>query len=148
MYTVQTIPQRYSSICTNQTWFYCILGVRSSDRPVNSSTTEKNPLASSPTSTFISATATGSGGRPPGSATGTSRWAAEVSASSSGMYRTLGTIRSSSSSSVRDTYGVPGSREITDFTEQVADPSLPHSPSEGPSPGELKLGVKYHFSCE
>uniref|UniRef100_A0A8B9YWC5 EGF-like domain-containing protein n=1 Tax=Buteo japonicus TaxID=224669 RepID=A0A8B9YWC5_9AVES len=145
MYAVQTIPQRYSSICINQTWFYCILGVRSSDRPVNSSTTEKNPVASSPTSTFISATATGSGGRPPGSATGTSRWAAEVSSSSSGMYRTLGTIRSSSASSVGDIYGVPGSREITDFTEQVADPSLPHSPSEGPSPAtgssHVSLGI-------
>ncbi|XP_054065500.1 protein HEG homolog 1 isoform X2 [Rissa tridactyla] len=110
-------------------------GVRSSHRPVNSSTTEKKPLASSPTSTFISAMATGSGGRPPRSAT-SSRWAAEDSTSSSGMYRTLGTIRSLSASSVRDTYGVRGSREITDFTERVADPSLTgsHSPSEGHSP--------------
>uniref|UniRef100_A0A8B9MIQ8 EGF-like domain-containing protein n=1 Tax=Accipiter nisus TaxID=211598 RepID=A0A8B9MIQ8_9AVES len=124
-------PLLTSSLSASQSTFR---GVRSSNRPVNSSTTEKNPLASSPTSTFISATATSSSRRPPGSATGTSRWAAEVSASSSGMYRTLGTIRSSSASSVRDTYGVPGSREITDFTERVADPSLAHSPSEGPSP--------------
>ncbi|XP_075009988.1 protein HEG homolog 1 [Calonectris borealis] len=111
-------------------------GVRSSHRPVNSSTTEKNPLASFPTSAFISATATGSSGRPPRSATGSSRWAAEVSTSSNDMYRTLGTTRSSSASSVGETYGVRGSRETTDFTEQVADPLLTrsHSPSEGSSP--------------
>ncbi|KAM6080150.1 protein HEG homolog 1 isoform 2-T2 [Theristicus caerulescens] len=107
-------------------------GVRSSHRPVNSSTTEKNPLASSPTGAFISATATGSGGRPPRSATGSSRWAAEVSTSSSGMYRTLGTIRSSSVSSMRETYGVRGSRETTDFTEHNTL-TRSHSPSEGPS---------------
>ncbi|XP_075613219.1 protein HEG homolog 1 isoform X7 [Balearica regulorum gibbericeps] len=111
-------------------------GVRSSHRPVNSSTTEKIPLASSPTSAFISATASSSGGRSPRTAMGSSRWAAEVSTSSGGMYGTLGTIRSSSASSVRDTYGVRGFREITDFTKRVADPSLTrsHSPSEGPSP--------------
>ncbi|XP_069637024.1 protein HEG homolog 1 isoform X3 [Haliaeetus albicilla] len=135
-------PLLTSSLSASESTFR---GVRSSDRPVNSSTTEKNPLASSPTSTFISATATGSGGRPPGSATGTSPWAAEASASSSGMYRTLGTIRSSSTSSVGDTYGAPGSREIKDFTEWVADPSLPHSPSEGPSPAtgssHVSLGI-------
>ncbi|XP_076199123.1 protein HEG homolog 1 isoform X2 [Aptenodytes patagonicus] len=120
-------------------------GVRSSHRPVNSSTTEKTPLASSPTSAFISATATGSGGRPPRSATGSSRWAAEVSTSSSGMYRTLGTIRSSSASSVREIYGVRGSRETTDFTEQVADPSLTrsHSPSEDPSPATGSSHVSF-----
>ncbi|KAM6131703.1 LOW QUALITY PROTEIN: protein HEG homolog 1 [Phoenicopterus ruber ruber] len=122
-----------------------VRGVRSSQRPVNSSTTEKNPLASSPTSAFLSATATGSGGRPPRSATGSSRWAAEVSTSSSGMYRTSGTIRSSSLSSVRETYGVRGSREITDFTERVADPSLTrsHSPSEGPSPATGSSNVPF-----
>ncbi|XP_035752196.1 protein HEG homolog 1 [Egretta garzetta] len=109
-------------------------GVRSSHRPVNSSTTEKNHIASSPTSAFISAMATGSGGRPPRSATGSSRWAAEVSTSSSGTYRSLGTIRSSSASSERETYGIHGSRETTDFTEQVSDSLLTHSLSEGPSP--------------
>ncbi|XP_037253449.1 protein HEG homolog 1 isoform X1 [Falco rusticolus] len=110
-------------------------GVRSSHQAVNSSATEKNPLASSPTSVFISATATGSG-RPPSSATGSSWWAVEVSTSSTGTYRTLGTIQPSSVSSVRDTYEVRGPREITDFTERVADSSLTHShsPSEGPSP--------------
>ncbi|XP_075566494.1 protein HEG homolog 1 [Pelecanus crispus] len=110
-------------------------GVRSSHQPVNSSTTEKNSLASSPTSALISATATGSSGRPPRSATGSRRWAAEVFTSSSGMYRTLGAIRSLSTSSVGETNGVRGSRETTDFTEQVADPLLTrsHSPSEGPS---------------
>ncbi|XP_074001752.1 protein HEG homolog 1 [Numenius arquata] len=109
-------------------------GVRSSHRPVNSSTTEKKTLASFPTSAFISAMATSSSGRPPRSAT-SSRWAAEDSTSSSGIYRTLGTVQSSSASSVRETYGVRGSRETTDFTERVADPSLTgsHSPSEGPS---------------
>uniref|UniRef100_A0A8C3JUK7 EGF-like domain-containing protein n=1 Tax=Calidris pygmaea TaxID=425635 RepID=A0A8C3JUK7_9CHAR len=124
----------YSSICLNQTWFYCILGVRSSHRPVKSSTTEKKPLASSPTSAFISAMATGSSGRPPRSAT-SSRWAAEDSTSTSAIHRTLGTVQSSSVSSVRETYGVRGSRETIDFTEWVADPSLTgsHSPSEGPS---------------
>ncbi|XP_054686109.1 protein HEG homolog 1 isoform X2 [Grus americana] len=111
-------------------------GVRSSHQPVNSSTTEKIPLASSPTSTFISATASSSSERSPRTAMGSSRWAAEVSTSSSGMYGTSGTIRSSSASSVRDTYGVRGFREIIDFTKRVADPSLTHShsPSEGPSP--------------
>ncbi|XP_028941265.1 protein HEG homolog 1 [Antrostomus carolinensis] len=120
-------------------------GVRSSHRPAKSSTSEKNPLASSPTSTFLSAMATGSGGRPPRSATASSQWAAEVSTSSSGVYRTLGTIRSSSMSSVRDTYGSRGSREITDFTEQVADPSLTrsHSPAEGPSPAPGSSHVSF-----
>ncbi|XP_072730924.1 uncharacterized protein [Ciconia boyciana] len=120
-------------------------GVRSSHQPVNSSTTEKNPLASSPTSAFISAMATGSSGRPPRSATGSSRWAAEVSMSSSGMYKTLDMTRSSSASSVRDPYGVRGSRETTDFTEQVADPLLTrsHSPSEGPSPATGSSHVSF-----
>lgn len=150
MFTVQTVPQTYSSICVNQTWFYYILGVRSSHRPDHSSTTEENPLDSSPTSTFISAMATGSSGRPPRSPAGSSRWPAEISTSSSGTYRTLGTIQSLSASSGKETYGVHGSREITDFTEQVADPSLPHSnsASEDPFPGELKLEVKYNFSCK
>ncbi|XP_014795167.1 PREDICTED: protein HEG homolog 1 isoform X2 [Calidris pugnax] len=109
-------------------------GVRSSHQPVNSSTTEKKPLASSPTSPFISAMATSSSGRPPRSAP-SSRWAAEDSTSTSGTYRTLGTVQSSSVSSVRETYGVHGSRETIDFTKRVADPSLTgsHSPSEGPS---------------
>ncbi|XP_068263486.1 protein HEG homolog 1 isoform X2 [Nyctibius grandis] len=126
-------PLLTSSLSASESTFR---GVRSSHRPVHSSTTEKNPLASSPTSTFMSATATSSSGRPPRSATGSSRWAAEVSTSRSGMYRTLGTIRSSSVSSVRETYRVHGSREVTDFTERVADPLLTHShsPSEGPSP--------------
>ncbi|KAM9284659.1 LOW QUALITY PROTEIN: protein HEG homolog 1 [Cariama cristata] len=120
-------------------------GVRSSHQPVPSSTTEKNPLASSPTSAFIPATATSSDRRPPRSATGSSRWAAEVSTSSGGMYRTLGMIRSSSMSSVRETYGVYGSREITDFTEQVADSSLTHShsSSEGPSPATGSSHVSF-----
>uniref|UniRef100_A0A8C8B795 EGF-like domain-containing protein n=1 Tax=Otus sunia TaxID=257818 RepID=A0A8C8B795_9STRI len=126
-------PLLTSSLSASESTFR---GVRSSHRPVNNSATEKNHLASSPTNAFISATATGSGGRSPRSATGSSRWAAEDSTSSSAMYGTLGTIRSSSASSVRETYGVHGSREITDFTERVADPSLTrsHSPSEGPSP--------------
>ncbi|KAM6200725.1 LOW QUALITY PROTEIN: uncharacterized protein WM294_006105 [Sarcoramphus papa] len=125
-------PLLTSSLSASESTFR---GVRSSHRPVNSSTTENNSLASSPTSAFTSATATGSGGRSPRSATGSSRWAAEVSTSSSGMYRTLDMIQSSSASSVRETYGVHGSRESTDFTERVADPSLTrsHSPSEGPS---------------
>lgn len=149
MFTVQTVPQMYSFIGINQSWFYCILDMRSSDRPDHSST-EENPLDSSPISTLISAVATGSSRRPPRSPTGSSRWPAEVSTSSSGTYRTVGTIRSLSTSSGKETYGVRGSREITDFTEQVADPSLPHSnsPSEDPSPGELKLEVKYYFSCK
>ena len=147
MYAVRTIPRTQSSVCINQTWFYCILGVRSSHRPVNSSTTEKKPLASSPTSAFASATVTGSGGRPPRSATGSSTWAAEDSMSSSGTYRTLGMTRSSPAPSVGETHGVRGSRETTDFTEGVADTSLTssHSALEGPSPGELKSAVKCLF---
>lgn len=47
-----------------------------------------------------------------------------------------------------ETYGGHGARDTTDFTERVADPSLTHSPSEGPSTGELKLKVKNHFSCK
>ncbi|PKU44275.1 hypothetical protein llap_5424 [Limosa lapponica baueri] len=90
-----------------------------------------SPSASESASTTV---ATGGSGRPPRSAT-SSQWAAEDSTSISGIYRTLGTVQSSSVSSVRETYGVRGSRETTDFTEQVADPSLTgsHSPSEGPS---------------
>ncbi|XP_067995131.1 protein HEG homolog 1 isoform X1 [Melanerpes formicivorus] len=108
-------------------------GVRSSHRPVNSSTTEKTPLASFPTSTLIAAKA--SSRRPPRFATGSSGWAAEASTSSSGIYKTLGTIQSLSTSSVRETSGVHRPREIMDFTEQVADPLLTRSdsPSEGPS---------------
>ncbi|XP_030344172.1 protein HEG homolog 1 isoform X1 [Strigops habroptila] len=120
-------------------------GVRSSHQPVDSSTTDKNPRASSPTSTFISAMATGSSGRPPRSATSTSRWAAEVSMPSSGMYKTFGTIRSLSTSSVKETYGVRGSREITDFTERVTDSLLTHSrsPSEGLSPATGSSHVSF-----
>ncbi|XP_027579405.2 protein HEG homolog 1 isoform X1 [Pipra filicauda] len=111
-------------------------GVRSSQRPVNSSMAEKNPLLSSPTSDSISATGSSRGGRTPRSATGSSRWAAEVSTSSSGTYRALGTIRSLSTSPVRETYRVHGSIQMTDFTERVVDSSLTHShsPSEDPSP--------------
>ncbi|XP_062463042.1 protein HEG homolog 1 isoform X2 [Pezoporus occidentalis] len=110
-------------------------GVRSSHQPVDSSATNKNPRASSPTSTFFSAMAAGSSGRSPRSATSSSRWTAEVSTATSGMYRTLGTIRSLSTSSVKETYGFHESREITDFTEWVADSVLTRSrsPSEGPS---------------
>ncbi|KAM6421204.1 protein HEG homolog 1 isoform 2-T2 [Rhynochetos jubatus] len=111
-------------------------GVRSSHQPAYSSMTEKSSLASSPTSAFSPAVATSSGGKPLGSATGTSRWTAEVSTSSSGTDGTLGTIPSSSASSERETYGVRGPRGVTGFTEWVVDPSLKHShsPSEGPSP--------------
>ncbi|XP_030310640.1 protein HEG homolog 1 isoform X1 [Calypte anna] len=110
-------------------------GVRSSHQPVNSPATEKKPLASSPRSRFLSPMATGSSGRPPRSATGSGRWAAEVSTSSSEMYRTLGRVQSSATSSMRETYGVHGSTEIMDFTRRVADPLLTHSrsPSEGPA---------------
>ncbi|XP_061328958.1 protein HEG homolog 1 isoform X3 [Pezoporus flaviventris] len=109
--------------------------VRSSHQPVDSSATNKNPRASSPTSTFFSAMAAGSSGRSPRSATSSSRWTAEVSTATSGMYRTLGTIRSLSTSSVKETYGFHGSREITDFTEWMADSVLTRSrsPSDGPS---------------
>ncbi|XP_051479068.1 protein HEG homolog 1 isoform X2 [Apus apus] len=122
-------------------------GVRSSHAPVDSPTTEKKPLASSPTSPFISATATDGGGRPPGSATGSGPWAAEVSMSSSGTYRTLGTVQSSSASSVRETYGVHGSRERTNFTKWIADPLLSrsHSPSEGPSPATGSSHVSFRI---
>ncbi|KAM6070704.1 protein HEG homolog 1 isoform 2-T2 [Chlamydotis macqueenii] len=135
-------PSLSSSLSASESTFR---GVGSSHRPFNSSTTEKSLLASSPTGAFVSATATGSGGRPPRSATGSGRWAAEVSTSSSGMDRTLGTIRSSSASSVRETYGVHGSRETTGFTEQVADPSLTrsHSPSEGRSPATGSSHVSF-----
>ncbi|XP_065493482.1 protein HEG homolog 1 isoform X2 [Caloenas nicobarica] len=118
-------------------------GVRSSHRPVNSSMTEKNPLASSPTSAFISATATGSGGRPLRSPTGSTPWAAEVSASSSGTYRTLGMIQSSSMSSMGETYRGHEARDTADFTERVADPSLTHSASEGPSTATGRSHVSF-----
>ncbi|XP_074949094.1 protein HEG homolog 1 isoform X2 [Phalacrocorax aristotelis] len=135
-------PLLTSSLSAAQSTFR---GVRSSQRPVNSSRTDKNALASSPTSTFISATATSSSGGPPRSATDSSRWAAELSTSSSGMYRTSGTIQSLSVSSVRETYGVHGSRETTDFMKQTADPSLTHShsPSEGPSPATGSSHVSF-----
>ncbi|XP_026707959.1 protein HEG homolog 1 isoform X1 [Athene cunicularia] len=135
-------PLLTSSLSASESTFR---GVRSSHQSVSNSATEKKTLASSPTNAFISATATGSGGRPPRSATGSSRWAAEVSTSSSAMYATLGTIRSSSASFVRDTSGVHGPREITDFTERVADPSLTrsHSPSEGPSPAPGSSHVSF-----
>ncbi|XP_050195701.1 protein HEG homolog 1 isoform X2 [Myiozetetes cayanensis] len=111
-------------------------GVRSSQRPVNSSVAEKNPFPSSPTSDSISAMGSSRGGRTPRSATTSNRWAAEISTSSSGTYSTSGTIQSLSTSPVRETYGVHGSIEMTDFVERVADSSLTqsHSPSEGPSP--------------
>ncbi|XP_071418167.1 protein HEG homolog 1 isoform X2 [Pithys albifrons albifrons] len=104
-------------------------GVRSSQQPVNSTMAEKTPLASS-------AMASSNGGRTPKSATVSNQWAAEVSTSSSGMYRTLGTIQSLSTSSVRGTYRVQGSIKVMDLTERVADSSLTHShsPSEDPSP--------------
>ncbi|XP_065697608.1 protein HEG homolog 1 isoform X4 [Patagioenas fasciata] len=123
-------PLLTSSLSASESTFR---GVRSSHRPVNSSMTEKNPLASSPSSAFISATATGSGGRPLRSPTGSSPWAAEVFTSSSGTYRTLDTIQSSSVSSMGETYRGHGARHTADFTEQVADPSLTHSASEDPS---------------
>ncbi|XP_061329044.1 protein HEG homolog 1 isoform X4 [Pezoporus flaviventris] len=117
--------------------------VRSSHQPVDSSATNKNPRASSPTSTFFSAMAAGSSGRSPRSATSSSRWTAEVSTATSGMYRTLGTIRSLSTSSVKETYGFHGSREITDFTEWMADSVLTRSrsPSDGPSLAEGTLAT-------
>ncbi|KAM6332455.1 LOW QUALITY PROTEIN: uncharacterized protein O3Q21_002773 [Podargus strigoides] len=135
-------PLLTSSLSASESTFR---GVRSSHRPVNSSGTEKSPLASSPTSAFISATATSSSGRPQRSATGSGRWAAEVSTSSSAMYKTSGTIQSSSTSSVRETDGGRGSRGITDFTEQVADPSLTgsYSHSEGPSPATGSSHVSF-----
>uniref|UniRef100_A0A669PF34 Heart development protein with EGF like domains 1 n=1 Tax=Phasianus colchicus TaxID=9054 RepID=A0A669PF34_PHACC len=110
-------------------------GVRSSHQPTDTSATEEETTASSATSAYISATATGSGGRSPRSATNSSGWAEEVSASSSGATRTSGTVRSPPASSVRETHGVPGSREITASRQPEAESSLPLSPSpaEGPS---------------
>ncbi|XP_032859267.2 protein HEG homolog 1 isoform X2 [Tyto alba] len=135
-------PLLTSSLSASESTFR---GVRSSHRPVNSSVTEKSPFASSSTGASLSAAATGSGGRPPRPATGSSPWAAELATSSSATYGTLGTILPSSTSSVRETYGVRGSREITDFTERVADPSLTrsHSPSEGPSPATGSSHVSF-----
>ncbi|XP_064926548.1 protein HEG homolog 1 isoform X2 [Columba livia] len=133
-------PLLTSSLSASESTFR---GVRSSHRPVNSSMTEKNPLASSPTSAFISAMATSSGGRSLRSPTGSSPWAAEVSTSSSGTYRTLGTVQSSSMSSMGETYGGHGARDTTDFTERVADPSLTHSPSEGPSTATGRSHVSF-----
>ncbi|XP_026654039.2 protein HEG homolog 1 isoform X4 [Zonotrichia albicollis] len=99
-------------------------GVRGSNRPV----AEKTSLASSVTSTPISATSS-SGGRPPRSASGSSPWAAaKGSTSSSATYRTLGTTQSLSTSSGRETSRAPGSTGMTDFTE-VADSPLTHSGS-------------------
>ncbi|XP_021254132.1 protein HEG homolog 1 isoform X2 [Numida meleagris] len=110
-------------------------GVRSSHQPTDTSTTEEETSASSATSAYISATATGTGGRPPRSATNSSGWAAEVSASSSGVTGTSGTVRSSPTFSVRETYGAPASRETAASSQPEAMPSLPLSPStaEGPS---------------
>ncbi|XP_072197960.1 protein HEG homolog 1 isoform X2 [Excalfactoria chinensis] len=107
-------------------------GVRSSHQPTDTSTTEKETSMSSATSAYISATATGSGGRPPRSATNSSGWAAGLSASSSGVTGTSGIVRSSPASSVIETHGVPGS---TVSSQSEAEPSLPLSPSpaEGPS---------------
>ncbi|KAM6268596.1 uncharacterized protein LJ264_004667 isoform 2-T2 [Porphyrio hochstetteri] len=125
-------PLLTSSLSASESTFR---GARSSHRPVSSSAAEKIPLASSPASAFVSATASSSGGRPPRSATGSSRWVAEVPTFSSGTYRSLGTIQSSSTSSMRETYRVSESSKIMDLTKQVAEPSLTrsHSPSEGPS---------------
>uniref|UniRef100_A0A8V0ZCU9 Heart development protein with EGF like domains 1 n=1 Tax=Gallus gallus TaxID=9031 RepID=A0A8V0ZCU9_CHICK len=110
-------------------------GVRSSHQPTDMSTIEEETSASSATSAYISATATGSGGRPLRSATDSSGWAAEVSSSSSGVTGTSGTVRSSPASSARETHGVPVSRETTASSQPEAEPSLLLSPSpaEGPS---------------
>ncbi|XP_048808721.1 protein HEG homolog 1 [Lagopus muta] len=110
-------------------------GVRSSHQPTDTSTAEEETTASSANSAYISATATGSGGRPPRSATNSSGWAAEVSASSSGATGTSGAVRSPPASSVRETHRVPGSRETTASSQPEAEPSVPLSPSsaEGPS---------------
>ncbi|KAF2988634.1 hypothetical protein EK904_007385 [Melospiza melodia maxima] len=95
-------------------------GVRSSHTPV----AEKTSLASSATSTPISATSS-SGGRPPRSASSSSPWAAaKGSMSSSATYRTLGTTQSTSSG--RGTSRAQGSTGMTDFTE-VADSPLTRS---------------------
>lgn len=129
-----------NSVCIVQIWFSCISGVRSSHQPTDTSTIEEETSASSATSAYISATATatGSGGRPLRSATDSSGWAAEVSASSSGVTGTSGTVRSSPASSARETHGVPVSRETTASSQPEAEPSLLLSPSpaEGPSIGE------------
>lgn len=138
-----------NSVCVSQICFYPILGIRSSRQPTDTSTAEKETSASSTTSAYVSATATGNGGRPPRSVTNSSRWATEVSAPSRGVSRTSGTIGSSPTSPVRATYGARGTRETTGFSQPVEDPLLPHSHSsaEGPT-GELELEVKSHFYGE
>lgn len=135
-----------NSVCISQIYFCLILGIRSSRQPTDTSTAEKETSASSTTSAYVSATATGSGGRPPRSVTNSSHWATEVSAPSSDVSRTSGTIRSSPASSVRATYGVHGARETTGFSQPVEDPLLlrSHSPAEGPT-GELESEVKSIF---
>ncbi|XP_061861215.1 protein HEG homolog 1 isoform X2 [Colius striatus] len=136
-------PLLTNSLSTSQRPFR---GVRSSHRSVMSSMTEKKPFTSSPTSAFVSATATSSSGRPLSSVTGSSSWAAEVSMSSSDMYRTLGTVQSSSLSSVRDTYRVREPRGITDVTERVPDPSLTRSRSPLGDPSPATGGSHVLFS--
>ncbi|XP_067154738.1 protein HEG homolog 1, partial [Apteryx mantelli] len=120
-------------------------GVRSSHRPTNSAATEKRAADSSTTSAYVSATATGTGGRTLRSLTNSSRWAAEVSTSGSGTSQAVGTSQSSSVSSVRETYGVNGSRAITDVTEPLADPLLTHShsPLEMPSTATRSSHVSF-----
>ncbi|XP_027316759.3 protein HEG homolog 1 isoform X2 [Anas platyrhynchos] len=126
-------PQELSSLLSASA--HVFTGIRSSRQPTDTSTAEKETSASSTTSAYVSATATGSGGRPPRSVTNSSHWATEVSAPSSDVSRTSGTIRSSPASSVRATYGVHGARETTGFSQPVEDPLLlrSHSPAEGPT---------------
>ncbi|XP_065606775.1 protein HEG homolog 1 isoform X2 [Cyrtonyx montezumae] len=119
--------------------------VRSSHQPTDTSTNEEETSSSSATSAYIPAMTTGSGGRPPRSATNSSGWAAEVSASSSGMTGTAGTVRSSPASSVRETNGVPGSRETTASSQPEAKPSLllSSSPAEDPSTASRSSHVPF-----
>ncbi|XP_064370751.1 protein HEG homolog 1 isoform X2 [Dromaius novaehollandiae] len=119
-------------------------GEGSSQQPANSSATEKRAADSSTTSAYVSAT--GTGGRTLRSVTNSSRWAAEVSTSGSGVSRAVGTSWSSSASSVRETYGVNGSRAITDVTEPLADPSLTHSPSPSEMPSTATRSSHVSFS--
>ncbi|XP_035187300.1 protein HEG homolog 1 isoform X3 [Oxyura jamaicensis] len=126
-------PQELTSLLSASE--HVFTGIRSSHQPTDTSTAEKETSASSTTSAYVSATATGSGGRPPRSVTNSSRWATEVSAPSSGVSRTSGTIGSSPASPVRATYGAHGARETTGFSQTVEDPLLPrsHSPAEVPT---------------
>ncbi|XP_068805212.1 protein HEG homolog 1 isoform X2 [Struthio camelus] len=121
-------------------------GIRSSYRPTNSSATEKRAADSSTTSAYVSATATGTGGRTLRSVANSSRWAAEDSTSGSGVSRAVGTSRSSPVSSIRETYGVNRLREITDVTEPLADPSLTHSYSSSEMPSTATRSSHVSFS--